>query len=273
VTTQDADDIIAIDSASTTAETAAAAAAAGVRCVRADLPGLAHARNVAMRATTAAVVAFTDDDCQPEAGWAAAIRQQFDAAAEADRLGFVVGRVLAAGDGEPMSVVLGAFPRSYGSSDDPSHIGHGANLAVRRECWDELGGFDDMLGVGSDLRSGEDTDFLWRALHTDWIGRYDPHATVTHDQWRDRRAALRTSYGYGVGAGAVRTKVRRLGGSAAARDFAAGSVRATLRQTRTDLRAGYEFGFVSGLARTAGLVVGRAAAGRLPLVHGHLTPR
>jgi hypothetical protein len=130
-----------------------------------------------------------------------------------------------------------------------------------------------MLGVGSDLRSGEDTDFLWRALRAGWTGCYEPHAVVTHEQWRDRRSALRTSYGYGVGAGAVRTKVRRLAGADAAREFKAGSIRATLGQARTDLRSGYEFGVASSLVRAAGLVVGRTSASRLPLVHGHLTPR
>jgi glycosyltransferase involved in cell wall biosynthesis len=278
VTAQDADEIVVVDSASSGAGTAEVAREAEVRCIRADVPGLAHARNVAMRATSAAIVAFTDDDCRPEPGWAWAIRSQFEAAAagaddEPDRLGFVVGRVVAAGGGEPVSVVLDAFPRTYGAGDDPSHIGHGANLAVRRACWDTLGGFDDMLGVGSELRSGEDTDFLWRALRDGWTGRYDPHAVVSHEQWRDRRSALATSYGYGVGAGAVRTKVRRLGGTDAARAFTAGSVRATLRQAASDLRAGYEFGVASCLLRAAGLIVGRTAAARLPLVHGHLTPR
>jgi glycosyltransferase involved in cell wall biosynthesis len=276
VITQAANDVIVIDSASTTSEVAEVAAEAGIRCIRADVPGLAHARNVAMRATSADVVAFTDDDCQPESGWAATIAAEFDAADDdgtIDRLGFAVGRVVAAGSGPPVSVVLDAFPRTYGKDDDPSHIGHGANLAVGRACWDALGGFDDMLGVGAELRSGEDTDFLWRALRDGWTGRYEPHAVVRHEQWRDRRRALATSYGYGVGAGAVRTKVRRLAGTDAARDFAAGSVRATLRQARADLRAGYEFGVASCLMRAAGVIVGRTTAARLPLVHGHLTPR
>jgi glycosyltransferase involved in cell wall biosynthesis len=272
---QASDDLVVIDSASTTTAVADVAREAGVRCIRAELPGLAHARNVAMRATSADIVAFTDDDCRPEGGWARTIAAQFDAAAQSadDRLGFVVGKVVDGGDGPPLSVVLDAFPRSYGKEDDASHIGHGANLAVSRACWDSLGGFDDMLGVGSDLRSGEDTDFLWRALRDGWTGRYDPHAIVVHEQWRDRRSALATSYGYGVGAGAVRTKVRRLAGTEAARGFAAGSVRATLRQAGTDLRAGYEFGVATSLIRAAGVIVGRATASRLPLVHGHLTPR
>jgi glycosyltransferase involved in cell wall biosynthesis len=280
VTSQAADDILVVDSASTTTATADVAREAGIPCVHTDVPGLAHARNVAMRATDADVVAFTDDDCQPADDWAQAIRAQFTPAPgegsegsedSEESIGFVVGRVTAAGDGEPVSVVLNAFPQTYGRDDDASHIGHGANLAVSRACWDSLGGFDDLLGVGTDLRSGEDTDFLWRALREGWVGRYTPQAVVAHSQWRDRRSALRRSYGYGVGAGAVRTKVRRLAGKPGARNFTAGSVLATLALAGRDLRAGYEFGVASGLVRAAGIVVGRSTAARLPLVHGHLT--
>jgi glycosyltransferase involved in cell wall biosynthesis len=275
---QDADEVLVVDSASSTAATEKVARIAGVNCIRADTPGLAHARNVAVRATTADVIAFTDDDCVPEAGWAAAIRSQFaeggaDRAPEPDRLGFVVGRVVAAGDGEPISLMIDVVPATYGRDDDPSHIGHGANLAVSRACWECLNGFDDLLGAGSRLRSGEDTDFLWRALRQGWAGHYVPAAVVAHAQWRDRRTALRTSYGYGIGAGAVRSKVRRLGGPTATQRFAAGSVGATLRQAGTDLRAGYEFGVATSLVRAAGLVVGRARASRLPLIHGHLAAR
>jgi hypothetical protein len=50
-------------------------------------------------------------------------------------------------------------------------------------------------------------------------------------------------------------------------------VRATFRQAGVDLRAGYRFGVAISLVRVGGLIVGRRRAGRLPLVHGHLTPR
>lgn len=272
VVEQGIDEIVVVDSASTTPATATVAGDFDVQCVRSETPGLAHARNVAMRATSADRVAFTDDDCRPAPGWAAALRGAPEIAA-GGRTGFVVGRVAPGGPGEPVSVLLDAVPRSYGPSDDPSHIGHGANLAVSRECWEDLGGFDDLLGVGSRLRSGEDTDFFWRALRGGWTGHYEPAAVVTHQQWRSRRAALQTSYGYGIGAGAVRTKVRRLAGSDAAHEFRAGSVTSTLRQAGTDLRNGYQFGIATCLSRTAGIVVGRAAAARLSLVHGHLAPR
>jgi GT2 family glycosyltransferase len=274
----DADELLVVDSASLTSATSEVARAAGVRCVRADEPGLARARNLAVGATATEAVAFTDDDCRPQPGWAAALRAGFDldrAAAEsepADRVGFVLGRVLAKGEGEPLSVALGDARHTIGRDCDPSHLGHGANLAIRRECWEAVDGFDELLGVGARFRSGEDTDYLWRALRAGWIGRFEPDAVVAHDQWRGRRQALSVSYGYGVGAGAVRTKVRRLAGRDAARAFAAGSVRATLRQAGHDLGSGYEFGAATSVVRAAGIAAGRARAGRLGLVHGRFGP-
>jgi glycosyltransferase involved in cell wall biosynthesis len=273
---QAADDVLVVDSGSRTAATAEVSRQAGVRCVRADVPGLALARNIGLGTTDTDAVAFTDDDCRAAPGWAAAIRTTFSRSAEGEgeeQLGFVVGRVDASGKGPATSVLADTAPRVFGRADDPSHIGHGANLAVSRACWEAIGGFDDLLGAGSRLRSGEDSDFLWRALHRGWAGRYEPLAVVTHDQWRDRRAALQTSYGYGIGAGAVRTKVVRLAGPSGSPGFVAGSVRATMRQAGVDLRAGYRFGAAICLARSAGLVVGRGRASRLPLLDGHLTQR
>lgn len=274
VVEQDADEILVVDSASSTPATRTIAEEFGLTTIRVDAPGLAKARNAAMRETTAAITAFTDDDCIPRNDWAKAIRARFSKSAAADeRIGFVAGRVVADGDGQPVSVLLGAVPRRYSGGDDASYIGHGANLAVARECWQSLGGFDELLGVGAALRSAEDTDLMWRALREGWIGHFDPHAVVSHTQWRGRGAALRASYGYGVGAGALRTKVGRMGGRQAARRFAAGSLRHTAKLLAADARKGYEFGVAVNAARAAGIAVGRLRTARLPIVDGRLGSR
>jgi glycosyltransferase involved in cell wall biosynthesis len=271
---QQADEILVVDSASATPATAAVAADFGVETIRVAAPGLAKARNAAMRRTTAPVVAFTDDDCVPRPDWAQAIRARFTkSTAAGERLGFVAGRVVADGEGQPVSVLLGAVPRRYAGGDDASYIGHGANLAVARACWEAVGGFDELLGVGATLRSAEDTDLMWRALREGWVGQFDPHAVVAHLQWRGRSGALRASYGYGVGAGALRSKVGRMGGHQAARRFAAGSLRHTAKLLADDARSGYEFGVAVNLARAAGIAVGRVRAARMPIVDGHLGPR
>jgi hypothetical protein len=266
--------VLVVDSASGSDATATVADDHGLPCIRVEQPGLARARNAALRATTADVVAFTDDDCTPREDWAAAIRARFTkSAVEGERLGFVAGRVIAEGEGQPVSVMLGVMPRRYAGGDDASHIGHGANLAVSRACWSELGGFDELLGVGAALRSAEDTDLMWRAMREGWVGRFEPSAIVSHTQWRGRLDALRASYGYGIGAGALRHKVGRMAGHQAGRRLSDGSLRTTLRQAADDARHGYEFGVAVNIARAAGIAVGRVRATRMTIVDGRLTPR
>ncbi|HVY11130.1 MAG TPA: glycosyltransferase [Mycobacteriales bacterium] len=271
---QDADEILVVDSASGSDATQVVARDHGLECLRVDEAGLARARNAALRHTTADVVAFTDDDCSPRPDWAATVRARFmKSAAEGERIGFAAGRVVAIGDGQPVSVLLDAVPRRYEGGDDASFIGHGANLAVGRACWEDLGGFDELLGVGAKLRSAEDTDFMWRALRQGWVGHFEPQAVVSHSQWRGRTGALRASYGYGIGAGALRSKVARLGGHQAGRRFSAGSLRHTLRLAAADARHGYEFGVAVNLVRASGIAVGRARANRMALVDGKLATR
>ena len=52
-------------------------------------------------------------------------------------------------------------------------LSHGAcagNLRSRSACWHKLGGFHELLGLGTELRGGEDTEFVHRAFH-----RATPH--------------------------------------------------------------------------------------------------
>jgi GT2 family glycosyltransferase len=265
---QAADDVLVVDSASSTDGTKDAAAAAGVRCIRAELPGLARARNVGIRATHADVVAFTDDDCRPAPGWAEAVR-----AVVTPDVGVVLGQVVAAGEGAPLSVVEVAEPRRFRLGDDVMRMGHGANFSVARAAWERLGGFDEELGAGAGLHAGEDTDFLWRSLAAGFEIAYTPFAIVAHDQWRGKLTGLRMSYRYGVGQGAVTVKVRRLAGRDALRPFSAGTIGKALAQTGKDLRNRYEYGVAVGLARTIGTAAGEMRAARMPLQDGHLQPR
>ena len=52
---------------------------------------------------------------------------------------------------------------------------HGALLAVRREAWEALGGFDERLWLYA-----EDLDLCWRARRVGWATRYVPTAVVEH---------------------------------------------------------------------------------------------
>src|SRR4051812_16745203 len=83
------DEAVVVDSASVDPEVRRVAETAGFRVVRAPRPGLALARNVGIDATTAPIVAFTDDDCRPQLGWTARLAAHFTDPS----VGFVTGQV------------------------------------------------------------------------------------------------------------------------------------------------------------------------------------
>lgn len=257
------DELVVVDSASRTAAVAEAAAAAGARVVRCEQPGVSRARNAGARAVTADVVVFTDDDCRPLEGWLDALVGPL---AEDDTLHFVTGAVHGTGDGPALSVDERTTAVRLGAGAGIESLGHSANLAVRRPLLvDVLGGFDTAMGSGAPLRAAEDADLQWRALRRGYDGWHEPAAVTTHEAWRGRRAALRQSHDYGVGAAALAHKIRR--NEAGRSRFT--PAREALGHLWRDLRSGYRFGVLVSLARLVGVLRGALAARRRRL-HGEL---
>jgi GT2 family glycosyltransferase len=197
------DRLVVVDSASRGPGTADIAAALGLECLRLDMPGLARARNAGVHVVNTDIVAFTDDDCRPATGWLAALRAPF----LDPSVGFVTGAVAADTDGPGNSVLTEVERRRFVGPREVAGIGHGANMAFRRDALEQVGPFDQCLGAGAKLRSGEDADMFYRCLEAGWHGVYTPAAVVTHDQWRSLRETIRLRYGYGVGNGAFRAKI------------------------------------------------------------------
>jgi glycosyltransferase involved in cell wall biosynthesis len=253
------DRALVVDSASVTPRTAAAARAAGLDCVRVQRPGLSRARNAGVRKADTEIVAFTDDDCAPAAGWLERICEPFADPA----VGFATGRVGAGGAAGPGGSVLErAAPEVYAGRRDPAGLGHGANMAFRRSLLHELGLFDERLGAGSALRSGEDADMFFRCLEAGWTGIYVPDAVVTHEQWRDPRALVNLRYGYGLGNGAYRVKIARRIGRPGWR-LAAGSLwEHGFKPTLYAVRRGSPGQFLRAASWTAGTCAGRASRRR-----------
>lgn len=262
------DELVVVDSASRDAAVRRTAEAAGVRVVRCDLPGVSRARNAGVAATSAPLVAMTDDDCAPEPGWTERVEAAFDR----PELGFVTGRVVADRTvAEVLSVLNDEHERRFDASSDPAGVGHGANMAWRRVAFEAIGGFDEVLGPGARLRYAEEHDAFWRALRAGWTGRYVPDAVVVHRQWRDRGEFLRVKYGYGYGSGAFAGKIARLEPREGGRLFADAVWRNGARQAWRDLRDGYETGAAGALLKAAGAVAGLVNGLSTPLEDGHFT--
>lgn len=262
------DELVVVDSASRDDAVRRTAEAAGVRVVRCDRPGVSRARNAGVAATTAPLIAMTDDDCLPEPGWTERVEAAFDA----PDVGFVTGRVVADRQvAQVLSVIDDGVARRFDAAADPATVGHGANMAWRRVAFEAIGGFDEVLGPGARLRYAEEHDAFWRALRAGWRGRYHPDAVVVHRQWRDRREFLRVKYGYGYGSGAFAGKITRLDPREGRRLFVDAVWRKGLRQAWVDLRAGYETGAAGALVKAAGAVAGVVNGLSTPLRDGHFT--
>src|SRR4029079_1375471 len=80
--------------------------------------------------------------------------------------------------------------------------GMGAGMAVRRRAVLSLGGFDEQLGPGGRLRSGEARDLAARALVAGWWVLQIPDAYVVHHgfrTWVEGRSLTRRDW-FGIGA-------------------------------------------------------------------------
>lgn len=276
------DRLVVVDSASRDPAVGAVALSAGAELVRVELPGTCRARNAGWKKADTDLVAFTDDDCLPDPDWLGALATALD---ESDA-GFVTGRVLpdatVAGRGMlTLSVIDSERADLFLAEEDPALMGHGANMAWRREVLEEIGGFDEMLGPGAPLRAAEDHDVFWRALQAGYMGRFEPKAIVRHRQWRSRRAGLRSFYGYGVGSGALSVKRHSLASSAEVADSRTVHARLTRGAIREqiwdhglvdvyrNIAKGHEMGALAEILKLGGSVRGMLEARRRVLVDGH----
>lgn len=132
------------------------------RWIRGPQRGPAANRNCGARAATGDWLAFVDDDCEPQPGWIEALRRS---AMDAE---VVEGRTLAPG-----------------ATDSPleEHVEnlHGGvlwscNLALRREVFERLGGFDEDFREAA----GEDMEFAWRIARAGVRVRFAADALVHH---------------------------------------------------------------------------------------------
>jgi glycosyltransferase involved in cell wall biosynthesis len=115
--------------------------------------GPAELRNEAWRATTAPVVAFTDDDCRPPAEWL----ERLLAAAEHAPGAVVQGATRPDPDEE---VLLRAARARSVWIDPPTWQAQTCNLAYPRDVLERAGGFDPEA---MPLCAGEDTDLFCRS--------------------------------------------------------------------------------------------------------------
>jgi hypothetical protein len=138
-------------------------------------------------------ILFLDADCRPAPG----LLDAYFAEPVAADVGALVGEVVPGPDG-------GSVVSRYGSErnflSQEAHLAHpfrpraaAANLMVRREAFEQLGGFFEGL------RAAEDTDFSWRLQEAGWRLELRPAARVEHRYRATLRELRRQWRGYAAG--------------------------------------------------------------------------
>ena len=178
------------------------------------------ARNIGIRAGSAPIVAFTDDDCRVAEDWLAALWAEYEC--DPETWG-VFGRVLprwdevASGQSDwlqqalPMAFKDDSERRIFQGNRFNLGFGHGANMSFRRTTFERVGMFDELLGAGGPLRSWPERDLGYRVLAAGGRIVYTPDALVIHYHWRDWPKVKATYRDYGIGAGAAAGKYLRCG--------------------------------------------------------------
>jgi GT2 family glycosyltransferase len=151
--------------------------------VRAPL-GLSRARNVGLRDVSGDVVGFPDDDCAYPPGLLDRLAERF---ADDPALDGVTGR---AEDPQGRSSSSWKTDPATLTLDNLWNRANAATMFLRRELVDRVGDFDERLGLGSGepWSSGEETDYLVRAVVAGARIVYDPALVVLHDVREDDTA-------------------------------------------------------------------------------------
>ena len=160
-------EVIVVDDGSRD-ETAALARAAGAEVLQTPSQGAAQARNAGALAARGEVIAFLDSDCRPTAAW---LQAGVAALGDAD---FVQGRTLPDPAGN-----AGRFDRSL-TVAHTTGLYESANLFVRRELFERLGGFETWLVPRDGRPLGEDVWFGWKARRAGARMAFCPEALVHH---------------------------------------------------------------------------------------------
>jgi GT2 family glycosyltransferase len=167
--------------------------------------GLSRARNVGLEAVEGDFVAFADDDCWYGPDLLAAVTTFLSD--HADYGGLTVR--LFDEHGAPST---GHWHSSTGPVNRFNVFFRATSCTIflRREVIDKVGPFDEELGAGAatDFLSGEETDYLLRALSSGYAVCYEPSLHVFHPATRRRhdRESVQAGRQFGMGLGRVLRK-------------------------------------------------------------------
>jgi len=162
--------------------------------------GPAWARNEGVRRARGEIVCFTDDDCEPEPGWAEALAGPILAGeVEAGTGPVTMGGGATAADRAWEAIVRYLQASSAAPGTASPGFAVTASLAARRSLLERLP-FDESFPAAA----GEDRDWGQRAAGEGAVPRFVPGGAVVHQSGSSVREFLCQQYRYGRGAARYR---------------------------------------------------------------------
>jgi glycosyltransferase involved in cell wall biosynthesis len=176
-------------------------------------PGLSKARNVGLPAASGKIIAFPDDDCWYPRHLLESVNRWF-----VSHPAFAL-----------LSTALRTADYRLSGPNSPATARHctkwnvwscavSTAIFMRLSVYDTVGDFNEDIGVGSgsDYQSGEETDYVLRALAHGFGMWYEPSLTVHHPPLHSIARLRETTYPFALGTGLVlrmhRYPLHRVGG-------------------------------------------------------------
>jgi len=167
-------EIIVVDNGSNAPPTGICSAFDGVRLVEEPTPGPGPARNLGVKVSRGAILAFIDADCAADPGWLAAIDGAF---ARSSSVAVIGGDVRIARGDPGHATMLEAYESIYAYRQEEyitrQQFSGTGNLAMRRQVHDAVGPF-------CGIERAEDRDFGQRATRLGFAIAYVPEMIVYH---------------------------------------------------------------------------------------------
>lgn len=183
-----------------------------VEVVDQDAKGLSLARNEAVRRLDTDWMFFTDDDCLAAAELVEQLHKVTERYPEAS---FIAGSCIRPLHFNPEThhapgVCIGREVELNQETVVTQQVFMGACLAFRKDLLEAVGEFDAYLGAGTEWPSGEEYDYVLRAILKGFRGRSSARLAVFHEHGARQRPAGGIEANY-VGNAVVLWKMRQMG--------------------------------------------------------------
>jgi peptidoglycan/xylan/chitin deacetylase (PgdA/CDA1 family) len=202
-------EIIVVDNASSSGGTKNLVKQYPARYLWEGKKGKGFALNLGIQTAKGEILAFVDDDVVVDKNWLNNLTNDLSYPGVMCATGLTLPLELDTMAANLFEAYYQGFGRGYkrreyGPPFPPSHVGNiggGGNAAFKKEIFDLVGYFDEILSPGTPGSAGEDTDLFYRIVASGYKIRYNPSAVAWHIHRTEYSDLSQQIFKYGIGSG------------------------------------------------------------------------